>query len=360
MQQHALRQAVVNAIPSSTAMARRGEAEAAGVLCRRGLVFLSAAPQEIAALRRAVQPVYEQLAKDPRTADIIGRIEAMRASGSPSADVPPGCSVPAAGTDRRESAPLDGVYRVTTTAQELHAAGSPDVQPENWGTWTYVFDQGRFAFTQENQQACSWGYGTFAVDGDQVTWTFEDGGGIDPNGAFNRPGELFVFGWSIYRETLTLTPVSGAISPENFRVKPWPRIATTPSARHFSRRCPPPARALPRDLSGTARPIEGIWEAKVSRAEYAAAGADAAELATAGNYGDMRLELRGGAWTLRVDENAGGGTYVVQGDKITLSQSNGETFVFRWSIFRDALSFDRVSGAASPTGFVVKPWRRVS
>jgi hypothetical protein len=54
-----------------------------------------------------------------------------------------------------------------------------------------------------------------------------------------------VFGWSLYRETLTLTPVPGA-SPQNFWAKPWQRISSTPSSRSFSERCPPPDNALPR------------------------------------------------------------------------------------------------------------------
>ena len=61
----------------------------------------------------------------------------------------------------------------------------------------------------------------------------------------NSAGEFFVFGWSFYREKLDLTPVEGAVSPENFRVKPWVRIGGTSSAGHLSRRCPPPASALP-------------------------------------------------------------------------------------------------------------------
>ena len=45
---------------------------------------------------------------------------------------------------------------------------------------------------------------------------------------------------------LDLTEVPGAVSPQNFRGKPWRRVSATPSARHLSKRCPPPARALSR------------------------------------------------------------------------------------------------------------------
>ena len=107
-----------------------------------------------------------------------------------------------------------------------------------------MFDRGRFAITQENETACTWGYGTYAVDGNRMSWTFEDGGGIAPNNAMNRPGEYFVFDFSAYRDTLTLTPVDGEISPLNFRAEPWRRLSDTASREHFSERCPPPAAAL--------------------------------------------------------------------------------------------------------------------
>jgi hypothetical protein len=79
-----------------------------------------------------------------------------------------------------------------------------------------------------------------------MAWTFTDGGGIAPNNAMNKPGEFFRFGWSRYRDTLELTPVRGAVSPLNFRGKPWRRISSTPSRRYLARECPPPARALAR------------------------------------------------------------------------------------------------------------------
>ena len=37
-------------------------------------------------------------------------------------------------------------------------------------------------------------------------------------------GEYFVFDFSAYRDTLTLTAVDGEISPLNFRAEPWHRI----------------------------------------------------------------------------------------------------------------------------------------
>jgi hypothetical protein len=124
--------------------------------------------------------------------------------------------------------------------------GDPQPVAENYGNWIFVFDRGRFAITQEYEDACTWGYGRYTVHDHRMAWAFTDGGGIAPNNAENKPGEFFRFGWSRYRDTLALTPVRGAISPFNFRGKPWRRVSATPSARFLSQRCPPPARALAR------------------------------------------------------------------------------------------------------------------
>jgi hypothetical protein len=108
-----------------------------------------------------------------------------------------------------------------------------------------VFDHRRFAIIQENKPSCTWGYGEFTVHGNRTSWTFTDGGGIAPSGATNKPGELFFFDLSVYRDTMKLTPVTGQISPNNFRDKPWRRLSDSPTRRYFSKRCPPPPAALP-------------------------------------------------------------------------------------------------------------------
>jgi len=123
------------------------------------------------------------------------------------------------------------------------SAAAPEFLDENWGHWIFVFDGGRFAITQENGTSCTWGYGTYEVDGDQATWRFTDGGGQAPNDAENKPGEQFSYRLSAYRDTITLAPVKGATSPPNFNAEPWRRIGS-PSRAKLSRRCPPPAEAL--------------------------------------------------------------------------------------------------------------------
>jgi hypothetical protein len=239
-QQRTLRAAAAAAAAPAVEVARADEAELAATICRNGkTAFDTASVADLRALRRSVEPVYAGLRRDPRTAAAIDAIEQLKTQ----VDAPPAgvarCrhTAPAAAPARTR---LDGTWRMDTT----RSAARPDFLDENWGNWIFVFDHGRFADTQENAHSCTWGYGTFSVDGDRTTWRFIDGGGEAPNNALNKPGEEFSFGLSSYRDTLTLRPVRGTISPVNFRDRPWRRVSATPSRRYFSRRCPPPEAAL--------------------------------------------------------------------------------------------------------------------
>jgi len=236
-----LRTAAANLVSTITTRARADELEASGNICRRGgTTFVTATAAELGALRLAVDPVLRDLERDPGTRAAIEEIQSLKVQLGQSPDGLPACTRTRERPASRETA-IDGVWRMQTGPEAAGIEGAA----ENWGDWIYVFDRGKFAITQENSEACTWGYGTFSVAGSQMTWTFTDGGGIAPNSAQNKPGEHFVFGLSAYRDTLTVTPVEGAISPSNFREKPWRRLSSTPSRTFFSKRCPPPAEALP-------------------------------------------------------------------------------------------------------------------
>jgi TRAP-type C4-dicarboxylate transport system substrate-binding protein len=224
-------------------------------LCRRGTVtFLTATASQLEALHRATAPVLAWLRKDSATREALDRIDSMRArlAAAGTAEDPPACGgIPAADPNSPEPSTtgtsLDGVYTMNSTYDDLLAVGAPpgDV-PENYGAWVLVVDGDRFANTQVNGQACTWGYGSWRVDGQTVHWLFTDGGGIAPTSTMNRHGDYFGFNWSLYQDTLNLTRLPGSVSPENFLAKPWHRISRTPSIALLSSRCPPPAQALPR------------------------------------------------------------------------------------------------------------------
>ena len=115
---------------------------------------------------------------------------------------------------------IDGVYVVHTTAADLRAAGASDdeVVPENYGRTKMVLDRGRL--TQQQPKGYS-AAGTYTVIGDKLTLTFTRSTG---GHARTRPGEVWDFRWSLYRDQLTLEPVDGKVSPTPTVAKPWRRI----------------------------------------------------------------------------------------------------------------------------------------
>lgn len=238
------------ALTPSTARQIADDIEGTAPLCNSGTVdFTSATSAQLGQLRAAVQPVIAWLRQDSSTAHFLDRIavlrhgvvpsprETLRCTRSPTTHIPTSTGSPVTA--------LDGAYRMVLTHQDSLLT-DPNTPPENWGTFVFVFDRGRFAYTQENAEACGWGYGTFAVRGHLMEWIFTDGGGITPTGAKNRPGEDFTFSWSRYRGTVTLAAVFGAISPEMFTFRPYHLLHGRPWARYLSRRCPPPAIAFDR------------------------------------------------------------------------------------------------------------------
>jgi len=177
-QRRILSQAVTGDQAAETNVVRSNERGDTAILCRRGLHVLTASPADLAALRRAVQPVYHQLQRDPQTGRYIRQIEAMRKGVA--AEPAPGCGHTARPAGK--AGPLNGVWQFTTTAADLRAAGvsQGDIVPENYGMWTFVIDRGRFAFTQENRQACTWAYGSLTVKGTGSS-------GCSPTAAASRP-----------------------------------------------------------------------------------------------------------------------------------------------------------------------------
>ena len=240
-QRQILHDAAANAVSETIAADRDLEAEAGTNLCRKNrAIFDSATPEQLQELRRAVEPVYRELERDPGTRTAIEAIEQLKQQLAEPPTQITNCQPASNASTSGAATEIDGVWTMDTDRQ----AAAPDYLDENWGHWVYVFDRGRFAVTQENETACTWGYGTYTIAGNRMSWTFEDGGGIAPNNAMNRPGEYFVFDVSAYRDTLTVTAVEGEISPLNFRAEPWRHLSDTTSPEYFSRNCPPPTEAL--------------------------------------------------------------------------------------------------------------------
>jgi TRAP-type transport system periplasmic protein len=247
-----LRAAARASLTSSVQAQLRGDTDATATLCRRGLIqWRTATSAQVRDLRDAVAPVYSWLRQDAETGAYLDAIAALRGPGAGPDPLPaerltcPTLATTAVATSPPPAATaFDGTYRMVSTKKQM-LAYDPNVDPGNWGTFVYIFWRGRFAFTQENAITCGWGYGTYTVHRHRTTWRFDGGGTTTPGGTANKPGELVVFGWSRYRGTVTLSALPG-VSPSNFFSAPWRPLSARAAPRYLSRRCGPPASAVPR------------------------------------------------------------------------------------------------------------------
>jgi TRAP-type C4-dicarboxylate transport system substrate-binding protein len=233
-----LRESAAAVIDAAVSASRQEDREGIALLCRQHATFVSEPATASAELERGVNPVYGALTREPRLRRDLRAIRALK--DQTHGDQPPVCGGSIASSARAPTS-VDGVYEMETGVD----AAAPDYMAENYGRWIFVLDGGRFADTQENKDACTWGYGTFRLDAGTMSWTFIAGGGLAPNRAYNKPGEFFRFRLSRYRDALSLARVAGAVSPLNFRARPWHLVSDTPTRRYFSKRCPPPRKALP-------------------------------------------------------------------------------------------------------------------
>jgi TRAP-type transport system periplasmic protein len=226
-QRDALRAAARTALPATMAIQRSTERDAAATLCRRKLTFLTASDSDLAALRRAVGPVYDRLERDTVTKSAIEQIDDMRSRTHTPPEAPTCSSASRGASGAGKATPIDGVYRMTTTLKEsvkFSGQAAADIDPENYGRWRFVLDRGRLYYTHSNEGSSRWTKGVYTVRGHTITWRVTDSGGEATNGPRERTGEVMAFRWSRYRDQLTLTPAAGKISPGNFRVEPWRRI----------------------------------------------------------------------------------------------------------------------------------------
>ena len=114
------------------------------------MTFETAGKADLAALRRAVQPVYARLAERAETKAAIAQIEALR--GDAGRAPAPACTAGAQAGDAATGAtPVDGVYRsVVTMAQLKRAPGfeAGEDNPGNVGRFKLELRNGRFRITR--------------------------------------------------------------------------------------------------------------------------------------------------------------------------------------------------------------------
>lgn len=164
------------------------------------LPLVTASPAARAALRRAVQPVYDELERDSLTAELIEEIESMRDQQG-AASEPLTCPRALPGT---RPAVLDGLWRANVTREDLRAAGAQLEQLERAeGSWTVEFEEGRW--TARNLGSGHVYRGTYAVSGDVLRETVRS---CNPANICTS-GAVEEYTWSVYRDQLSLARIPG-------------------------------------------------------------------------------------------------------------------------------------------------------
>jgi TRAP-type C4-dicarboxylate transport system substrate-binding protein len=213
-QQGWLRQAAAQSLSSAlgTLDPKGRTASEADVLCQRGLKIVSATDGELAGIRHAVQPVYDELERDPQTAAWLVEIAKMRQTSRAPADDPGSCDGSSLARKTTTITPLDGTWVVSFSRAEFLAAGADPSEdlPENYGQFTMTFHKGNFQSIASNPNGTA--SGIYLVQGPKLTLTVTGG---------CCAGDTFTATWSVYRDTLTF---KGGV-PTGFRVKPWRRIS---------------------------------------------------------------------------------------------------------------------------------------
>jgi TRAP-type transport system periplasmic protein len=237
-QQAALRQAGTAAVARQLDFLRGLNDEDRELLCRRGLRFVRASGRDLAGLRRAVQPVYDQLEANAEIRSFLQRIRAMKHATAAPPDAP-ACapSASATATANQQATALDGVYRTSFTRKEL--GNSPllldpgEINDQNWGELTLALDRGRVSFELRNELASAKSSGTFTVNGEAIVFTYTSG---------VEAGGTFAMRWSLYRDVLTFKrdPLPG----RGADAVPGQAVAPGRLSGHSARRYVPPPGGL--------------------------------------------------------------------------------------------------------------------
>jgi TRAP-type C4-dicarboxylate transport system substrate-binding protein len=208
-----LEDAAGDAARRSAELANR-DAWALDVACQGGARFAEASEADLAALRKAFEPVYASLVQHPDTKAFIARIQALKRSATPepALAIPSECTgtAPQHATGRAGPAPsfLNGTYRWVLTQADADKIGDPETNYPHVNTITLKdghLEGGCFGAKG----------GTYAVEDDRITF---DSVEYDPNVtahfALDQDGNLH------------LTPVRPIDPGDAFECfyKPWTKI----------------------------------------------------------------------------------------------------------------------------------------
>jgi TRAP-type C4-dicarboxylate transport system substrate-binding protein len=188
----------------------RVEGKALGAICERGLARLvTASPEQLAALRAAVRPVYRQLERNRATRRFLVQISDMPGAGA--AVQPLGCGA----RSSTVTPALEGVWSSTVSRRELLSQGASAAEAAAYqGPARLQLKAGRWIFHGDHTTVT----GRYRIEGDTVRMTMVTCT-VNPC----SPGAVTEYTWSVYRNSLTL-----ARNPAGTF---WPRLVAAPSTR---------------------------------------------------------------------------------------------------------------------------------
>ena len=142
-------------------------------MCASGARPASSTASELAALRTAVQPIYDRLAADPASAGYLKQVESVKSDTAPAAAVLPAtCTSPTPAAPATESPELDGTYRWTITEQQWNAHfGAGSAGNDLPSTMTLQLSNGHWKLNIHDATGAQHteGQGTFSTSGGVLT-----------------------------------------------------------------------------------------------------------------------------------------------------------------------------------------------
>jgi TRAP-type C4-dicarboxylate transport system substrate-binding protein len=215
-QQDILRRAGRAAAASELSRVRKDEDDGLAGICARGkLALVTASPAQLAALQRAVQPVYRTLERDPLTRSLIAQITALRAKPPLTMTDTARCS----GARTSGAAALEGTWEVTASFDDLVAAGvRPDDAERQRGGGTLELRSGQWV-GHERLNGFAW-RGRYSVQGRVLRLITT----VCPRSEGLCLGDSIAqFTWSVYEDRLSLALASGTPSYWGLIAKPLTR-----------------------------------------------------------------------------------------------------------------------------------------
>jgi hypothetical protein len=190
----------------------RFEQEALQSICDRNLVSLVAVPPtDVSAMHAAVRPVYAELERNSRTRALIAGIRKLRARSGTSNGAAVRCSSPAGAGARK----LEGVWESSASRAALLASGASKAEATTYeGAATLELKDERWVFRGDHTTVT----GIYVVEGDIIRLTMQR---CTANPC--SPGRVTQYGWSVYRDKLSLARRPG--------LPFWPRLVATPGKR---------------------------------------------------------------------------------------------------------------------------------